>query len=72
MGIVGLVAYMIRSMGWQRWNSLTAGNLPAYWLEKLRQVGEGCGILIQNGGPREWGVPMAQKLLTFWFFLSVS
>ena len=36
------------------WGSLTAGNSPTRWLEKLRQLGEGSWVLLHHRGPREW------------------
>lgn len=38
--------------------SLTSRNSLAGHLEKLRQVGDGLGVLPWCGEPREWGVSL--------------
>lgn len=46
------------------WNSLLAGGLPAAWLVKLRQVGEGPSVLPQGLGPRDWSVQLGSLVIT--------
>lgn len=48
---------------------LPTGSLPAGWLENIRQVGEGIGVLPPYGGPRELGFPSGELSLTPWFSL---
>lgn len=61
-----LIAYKVQLMGWGCWINLSAGDLPAAWLEKLRQLGEGPGILSLYGRPRGWSVPLGGCSLTSW------
>ena len=56
--------------GWEYGNILPAGNCPAGWLEKLRQVGKAPRVLNHYRGPREWDVPPGGWSLTTWSSLS--
>lgn len=42
--------------GVRYWGSLPAENSLAGWLEKLRKMGEGSGVLPHYRGSREWGI----------------
>lgn len=46
------------------WGSQPAGNSPAAWLEKPKQLEEGPGVLSRYEGPGEFGVLLCGCSLT--------